>query len=66
MYLTTYDPFARVTRRAFGPATANRASVMPLDGVRRDGDVLLRFDVPGIDPESIEVTVDRGVLSVSV
>ena len=39
---------------------------MPLDGVRRDGDVLLRFDVPGIDPESIEVTVDRGVLSVSV
>ena len=61
MYLTTYDPFARATRRAFGQAT-----VMPLDGVRRDGDVLLRFDVPGIDPESIEVTVDRGVLSVSV
>ena len=71
MYLTTYDPFARVTRRAFGPATISRAavsrtSVMPLDGVRRDGDVLLRFDVPGIDPESIEVTVDGGVLSVSV
>ena len=66
MYLTTYDPFARVTRRAFGPAAINRATVMPLDGVRRDGDVLLRFDVPGIDPESIEVTVDGGVLSVSV
>ena len=66
MYLTTYDPFARMTRRAFGPAAINRASVMPLDGVRREGDVLLRFDVPGIDPESIEVTVDRGVLSVSV
>ena len=61
MYLTTLDPFARVTRHAFGQST-----VMPLDGVRRDGDVLLRFDVPGIDPESIEVTVDRGVLSVSV
>ena len=66
MYLTTYDPFARMTRHAFGPAVMNRATVMPLDGVRRDGDVLLRFDVPGIDPESIEVTVDRGVLSVSV
>jgi HSP20 family protein len=60
MYLTTFDPFARVTRRSFGP------SVMPLDGVRRDSDVLLRFDVPGIDPDSIEVTVDRGVLTVSV
>jgi HSP20 family protein len=65
MYLTTYDPFARLTRHAFGPAVVNRATVMPVDGVRRDGDVLLRFDVPGVDPESIEVTVDRGVLSVS-
>ena len=61
MYLTTFDPFARVTRRTFGQST-----IMPLDGVRRDGDVLLRFDVPGIDPESIDVTVNDGVLSVSV
>ena len=61
MYLTTFDPFALVTRRGFG-----QSPVMPLDGVRRDGDVLLRFDVPGIDPESIEVTVDRGVLTVTV
>jgi HSP20 family protein len=69
MYVTTFDPFARdlqrqfdrLTRRTFGQST-----VMPLDGVRRDGDVVLRFDVPGIDPESIDVTVDRGVLSVSV
>jgi HSP20 family protein len=37
---------------------------MPLDGIRRENDVLLRFDVPGIDPESIEVTVDHGVLTV--
>jgi HSP20 family protein len=38
---------------------------MPLDVVRHDGDVTLRFDVPGSDPDSIEVTVDRGVLTVS-
>ena len=65
MYLTTFDPFAtrdlyRLARRtAFG-------SAMPLDVVRHDGDVTLRFDVPGSDPDSIEVTVDRGVLTVSV
>src|ERR1700761_3431832 len=52
MYLTT---------RTFGQAT-----VLPLDVVRRDGDVVLRFDVPGIDPGSVDVTVDRGVLAVSV
>jgi HSP20 family protein len=60
MYLTTLDPFARVTRHAFG-----QSAVMPLDVVRREGDVQLRFDVPGFDPESIEVTVDHNVLSVS-
>src|SRR5260370_7491842 len=66
MYFTTFDPFARdfqrqFARRAFGPS-----AVMPLDAVRRDGEAMLRFDVPGIDPDSIEVTVDRGLLSVSV
>lgn len=66
MYLTSFDPFTqefdRLTRRAFG--TVN-GGVMPMDGLRRDGDVVLRFDVPGIDPDSIEVTVDRGFLTVS-
>ncbi|PZG14374.1 Hsp20/alpha crystallin family protein [Nonomuraea aridisoli] len=69
MLLTSIDPFFeeferqfdRLTRQTFG----NGGSVMPMDGLRRDDDVLLRFDLPGIDPDSIEVTVDRGVLSVS-
>jgi HSP20 family protein len=55
MYLTTFDPF----RGGVG------TSGIRFDGIRRENDVLLRFDVPGIDPESIEVTVDHGVLSVS-
>jgi hypothetical protein len=25
---------------------------MPMDGVRRDGEIALRFDLPGVDPES--------------
>jgi HSP20 family protein len=36
-----------------------------MDTVRRDGELVLRFDVPGFDPEKIDVTVDRGVLTVS-
>ena len=72
MYLTTLDPFTRdfdrIVRRAFGPGSigAGYAPALPMDSVRRDGELVLRFDVPGIDPDSIEVTVDRGVLSVSV
>ncbi|GII84278.1 hypothetical protein Ssi03_22680 [Sphaerisporangium siamense] len=72
MLLTSIDPFIqefdrqfdRFTRQALGAGDGG-ARVMPLDGVRRKDDVLLRFDLPGIDPDSIEVTVDRGVLSVS-
>lgn len=61
MYLTTFDPFTSDFRRRL----TRLGSVLPLDGVRRENDVLLRFDVPGIDPASIEITVDHGVLSVS-
>lgn len=63
MYLTTFDPFASDFRRWL--TRTGTGSVLPMDGVRRENDVLLRFDVPGIDPASIEITVDHGVLSVS-
>ncbi|MFC4909343.1 Hsp20/alpha crystallin family protein [Actinomadura gamaensis] len=74
MLLTSIDPFVqeferqfdRVARQAFGQAAGQgNGATMAMDGLRRRDDVLLRFDVPGIDPDSIEVTVDRGVLSVS-
>jgi HSP20 family protein len=70
MYLTALDPisrdFDRIVRRAFGPATFGTAftTALPMDMVRRDGELVLRFDVPGVDPEKIDVTVDRGVLTV--
>jgi HSP20 family protein len=70
--LTSYDPFTqefdRLARRVFGTTNGgavSRRSVMPMDVIRREDEVELRFDLPGIDPESLEVTVDRGVLTVS-
>ncbi|WP_229803045.1 Hsp20/alpha crystallin family protein [Planobispora rosea] len=60
------DSFLQDLEQQFGQLRRESAgAVMPMDGVRRDQDLLLRFDVPGIDPDSIEVTVERGVLSVS-
>jgi len=66
---TSFDPtreFDRLARRAFGAGhwTAVR-SAMPMDVIRGKDDVQLRFDLPGVDRESIDVTVDRGVLTVS-
>jgi HSP20 family protein len=69
MYLTTLDPFTRdfdrIVRRAFGTGFGPASTALPMDTVRRDGELVLRFDVPGVDPEKIDVTVDRGVLTVS-
>jgi len=79
MYLTTLDPmsrdFDRIVRRAFGGSAFNHgafnhgafgyAPALPMDTVRRDGEVVLRFDVPGVEQDKIDVTVDKGVLTVS-
>ena len=63
MLLTTFDPFAnfdRSLRASVGDFTAVR-----MDAIRRQEGIELRFDLPGIDTDSIDVTVDRGVLTVT-
>jgi len=55
MLLTTFDPF---TQRA------DYRRLARMDAIRRENEVELRFDLPGIDPESIDVTVDHNVLTV--
>lgn len=74
MYLTTLDPisrdFDRIVRRAFGGSALSHAGygyapALPMDTVRRDGELVLRFDVPGVAQDKIDVTVDKGVLTVS-
>lgn len=69
MLRTSFDPFTRefdrIVERAFGwgPSLLTQPG-MPMDAIRRENDVLLRFDLPGVDAETIDVTVDRGVLTV--
>ncbi|MEV4160576.1 Hsp20/alpha crystallin family protein [Nonomuraea dietziae] len=68
MLLTSIDPFIQEFERQFNRLarqSVEAGSAMPMDGLRRDDDVVLKFDLPGVDPDSIEVTVDRGVLSVT-
>lgn len=62
MLLTSFDPFAEF-HRALRTADGGHAP-MRMDAIRRESDIELKFDLPGIDPDSINVTVDRGVLTV--
>ena len=60
------DPFReldRLTQQAFG--TRFRPSVMPIDAYRQGDEFVVDFDLPGVDPSSIDLTVEKNVLSVS-
>jgi HSP20 family protein len=65
--LMRFDPFREVDRMAEQVDQVFRRgnSVMPMDAVRHDDRVLVSFDLPGVDPESIDLTVERDVLTVT-
>ncbi|MFV0131414.1 Hsp20/alpha crystallin family protein [Streptomyces sp. HMX112] len=44
--------------------TAARPAVMPMDAYRTGEEFVVHFDLPGADPESIDLDVERNVLTV--
>lgn len=60
--LTRFDPFSEFDR-LFGSTVASRG--LPMDVYRRGDEYMVELDVPGLQPESIEVTVDRNVLHIT-
>ena len=59
------DPFReldRVAQQVFG--TAARPAPMPIDAYRKGDEFVILFDLPGCDPGSINLTVERNVLAV--
>ncbi|WKX09501.1 Hsp20/alpha crystallin family protein [Streptomyces sp. NL15-2K] len=59
------DPFReldRLAQQVFG--TTSERSAMAMDAYRSGEDFLVHFDLPGIDPETIELDVERNVLNV--
>ena len=59
------DPFReldQLTERVFG--TRARPAAVPIDAHRRGDEFVVEFDLPGVDASSIELTVERNVLTV--
>jgi HSP20 family protein len=61
------DPFRdidRLTQSLFGLGTQARPATMPLDAWRSGDEFVVELDLPGVDPASIDVDVERNVLTV--
>ncbi|RDI50738.1 Hsp20/alpha crystallin family protein [Nocardia mexicana] len=59
------DPFRdldRLTQQVFG--TPARPVVMPMDAWREGDEFFAELDLPGIDPESLDLDVERNVVTV--
>jgi HSP20 family protein len=59
------DPFRdldRLTQQVFG--TTARPAAMPMDAYRQGDSFYVHFDLPGIDANSISLTVEQNVLTV--
>jgi len=68
MLLRTTDPFRdldRLAQHMLGAAgTTNRPAVMPMDAWREGDRFVIEFDLPGISRESLDIDVERNVLTV--
>jgi len=62
------DPFReldRLTQQFLGAqGTSSRPTAMPMDAWRAGEEFVVEFDLPGVDPESIDLDVERNVLTV--
>src|SRR3954462_5318727 len=60
-----FHEFDRLTQQVLGTnGTLARPSVMPMDAWR-DGDTFhVEFDLPGINPDSIDLDVERNVVTI--
>jgi len=61
------DPFReldRITQQMLGTGNAPRPVAMPMDAYRDGETFVVHFDLPGVDPGSIDLDVERNVLSV--
>lgn len=61
--LMRFDPFRELDRLTDG-GLGGRSGLMGMDAYRHGDHVTVHFDLPGVDPESVDVTVEKNQLTV--
>jgi len=65
--LVRFDPFRDLDRitEQFDQMWRRTASAVPMDAYRHGNEVILHLDLPGVDPDAIDLTVERDTLTVT-
>jgi HSP20 family protein len=66
--LLRFDPFRELDRAfddVWRTSAGARSPIIPMDAVRHGDRVFISFDLPGVDPERVDLTVERNVLTVT-
>ena len=63
--LMRFDPFRELDRLTDQAWSGARRPAMPMDAYRQGDHFVVHFDLPGVDPSSIDLTVEKNVLTVS-
>ena len=61
------DPFRdfdRLAQQVLGNGTSSRPAIMPMDAWREGDSFVLEFDLPVVDENSIDIDVERNVLTI--
>jgi HSP20 family protein len=67
MLMRSTDPFRdfdRLAQQLLGAGTTSRPAVMPMDAWRQGDSFVVEFDLPGVRPETLDIDVERNVLTV--
>lgn len=64
--LMRFDPFRELDGLSQpGWPMTSRAAVMPMDAYRDGDHFVVRLDLPGVDPSTIDLTIEKNVLSIA-
>lgn len=70
MAIVQWDPFGEITSlrqqmdRILGRHDSEQTFVPPVDVFENDGQIVIKAELPGIDPSDVEVSIDENVLSI--
>jgi HSP20 family protein len=63
--LVRFDPLRELDWMAAELARPARPLQMPMDAYRRGEEFVVHLDVPGVDPETIDLTVEQNTLTIT-